>query len=708
MPNAAERVDAVAVRIPRIRVAPSEPPRAADSGNPHPLANDRHVKRPPGILAASLGVAFFLLPLYPSFIGLTGAPVPGVSLVPRSLALVLLALVSVIAVYWCVLLTAMPRRPMPTLLPVAALPAAGLLAALLGFDPLAGALFIVILLFGVVAHATILRFARVPSILPTIFAAYLLSGILASMLAIALAFAHEPANLYTIGHGRAIGTFVLPGELAGYLIVYVPVALALARVKTLDLAGLAWPGIVLGSIAFVLTFSRAGWVGMAAALAVFVVLRRRGRGGRRFAAAIGAAALVVLALIFNAHHDPSENFTRPSIWDSALHMVSLFPLTGVGPFEFAQVYALFRTPGGEPIAYHAHSVILTIAAEMGLVGLCALVFGWLRFVETLRARLRPDGTYGVVAIGIAAGLIGTWVQGLIDTVSIVIFGLWLPFMALALACAGHEPLARDVPVAGVQHPRARRALVVAAIAFALLCGVFQLASSAVFSRAAAPFSFPAHLPPQLGIRIYDGLTRAVPLPLLDVILTDEALSRRDMRAAEQYAARIPAGTLASETQARVALAQGDDAKAFRLYLDAGDDEALQTLVDFLRVLRGARVAHELESRVRDRLAAAGTRPNALADSWWRLGDFASRLGDLGEAADDYDHAIALAPLNTKYLIDSGRLALRRRDWSTAVARFTRATEIDPSDHRAAGLATDARLKRPESGRDGLPLPVNPR
>jgi O-antigen ligase len=666
------------------------------------------VKRPPGILAASLGVAFFLLPLYPSFIGLTGAPVPGVSLVPRSLALVLLALVSVIAVYWCVLLTAMPRRPMPTLLPVAALPAAGLLAALLGFDPLAGALFIVILLFGVVAHATILRFARVPSILPTIFAAYLLSGILASMLAIALAFAHEPANLYTIGHGRAIGTFVLPGELAGYLIVYVPVALALARVKTLDLAGLAWPGIVLGSIAFVLTFSRAGWVGMAAALAVFVVLRRRGRGGRRFAAAIGAAALVVLALIFNAHHDPSENFTRPSIWDSALHMVSLFPLTGVGPFEFAQVYALFRTPGGEPIAYHAHSVILTIAAEMGLVGLCALVFGWLRFVETLRARLRPDGTYGVVAIGIAAGLIGTWVQGLIDTVSIVIFGLWLPFMALALACAGHEPLARDVPVAGVQHPRARRALVVAAIAFALLCGVFQLASSAVFSRAAAPFSFPAHLPPQLGIRIYDGLTRAVPLPLLDVILTDEALSRRDMRAAEQYAARIPAGTLASETQARVALAQGDDAKAFRLYLDAGDDEALQTLVDFLRVLRGARVAHELESRVRDRLAAAGTRPNALADSWWRLGDFASRLGDLGEAADDYDHAIALAPLNTKYLIDSGRLALRRRDWSTAVARFTRATEIDPSDHRAAGLATDARLKRPESGRDGLPLPVNPR
>jgi putative inorganic carbon (HCO3(-)) transporter len=661
------------------------------------------VKRPPGILAASLGVAFFLLPLYPSFIGLTGAPVPGVSLVPRSLALVLLALVSVIAVYWCVLLTAMPRRPMPTLLPVAALPAAGLLAALLGFDPLAGALFIVILLFGVVAHATILRFARVPSILPTIFAAYLLSGILASMLAIALAFAHEPANLYTIGHGRAIGTFVLPGELAGYLIVYVPVALALARVKTLDLAGLAWPGIVLGSIAFVLTFSRAGWVGMAAALAVFALLRRRGRGGRRFALAIGAAAILVLALIFNAHHDPSENFSRPSIWDSALHIVSLFPLTGVGPFEFARLYPLFRTPGGEPIAYHAHSVILTIAAETGLVGLCALVFGWLRFVETLRARLRPDGTYGVVAIGIAAGLAGTWVQGLIDMVSVVIFGLWLPFMALALVCAGHERPAEHVPLVP-SDPRARRTLVAVATVLVLLCGSLQFASSALFSRYAPPYSLVRHLPEQLGVRVYDALTRVVPLPLVDLYLTNDALFRRDLPTAEKYAARIPAGALASETQARVAMAQGDENRAFQLYLDAGDDEALQSYVAMRangyswRKNAGVREAHRLEGIIRDRLAAAGTRPNALADSWWQLGNYAARLGDLREAAADDDHAIALAPLNTKYLKEAGELALRRGDWSKAVVLFTRATEIDPSDAKAAAYASYARQRIPRPSR----------
>jgi hypothetical protein len=38
-------------------------------------------------------------------------------------------------------------------------------------------------------------------------------------------------------------------------------------------------------------------------------------------------------------------------------------------------------------------------------------------------------------MAIAAGLAGTLVQGLIDTVSVVIFGLWLPTMALALSVA---------------------------------------------------------------------------------------------------------------------------------------------------------------------------------------------------------------------------------------------------------------------------------
>ena len=41
----------------------------------------------------------------------------------------------------------------------------------------------------------------------------------------------------------------------------------------------------------------------------------------------------------------------------------------------------------------------------------------------------------LLSLSIAAGLVGVAVQGLIDTVSVVIFGVWMPMMALALAAA---------------------------------------------------------------------------------------------------------------------------------------------------------------------------------------------------------------------------------------------------------------------------------
>jgi O-antigen ligase len=88
------------------------------------------------------------------------------------------------------------------------------------------------------------------------------------------------------------------------------------------------------------------------------------------------AAIIAVGLAFNAHHDSSENFTRFSIWEAALRMMQRFPLSGVGPFDVSRIYPFVRSPGGEPIAFHAHSIVLTIAAETGLIGIAALCFGW--------------------------------------------------------------------------------------------------------------------------------------------------------------------------------------------------------------------------------------------------------------------------------------------------------------------------------------------
>ena len=244
----------------------------------------------------------------------------------------------------------------------------------------------------------------------------------------------SPVNLYALQHGRATGTFILPGELAGYLIVLLPIAYAVGCVaRTRTLRAIAWAALGVGLVALALTFSRAGWMGCAAAAAFLVAVRTRRPA---VSAAVIAAGVCAVVLLFNAHHDPSEDYTRLSIWQAAIQIIDRFPLLGVGPFNFSRLYPLVRAPDGDPTAFHAHSLYLTFFAEFGIVGVCAVFWTIWRFVIELRSRLASASQpAALLACGAAAGLAGVAVQGLIDTVSVVIFGLWMPTMALALAAA---------------------------------------------------------------------------------------------------------------------------------------------------------------------------------------------------------------------------------------------------------------------------------
>ncbi|HKU68342.1 MAG TPA: O-antigen ligase family protein [Candidatus Baltobacteraceae bacterium] len=389
------------------------------------------------LLPAAFAFTYFVVPLFPPFITLTAVTIPGTSLVPRSFAIALLAAVAAIAVYAAFMLMQRPVQRPPTMLPLLGWLCAALLSALLGFNPAGGLLFIGIFGLGVVWHLALLRYYTDPGVSRAIFWSYLSSGTLAALAAIVMVVARVPADQYTIGHGRAIGTFILPGELAGYLIIFLPIAFAVARVtREHALRVLAVCALVLGAAALALTFSRAGWMGFAAAVAYLAFAS--GSVRRRYAPLILLAGLAAVLFVFNAHHNPAENYTRLSIWQAGIEIVRRFPLTGVGPFDFARIYPLVRLPDGDLTAFHAHSFLLTIFAEMGIVGVAAVLAAWWRFGLALREELRgAKPAHVLLALAIAAGLVGTWVQGLIDTVSVVIFGLWLPSMALALAVARH-------------------------------------------------------------------------------------------------------------------------------------------------------------------------------------------------------------------------------------------------------------------------------
>jgi O-antigen ligase len=390
------------------------------------------------LMPAALAVVFAAVPIFPSFIALTSVAFPGISLLPRAPTLALLGLCGVLAIYALVMLWRYGAGEQPMLVPLLGVFGATVAAALLGFDPRGGLVFTGIVGLGVVWHCSVVRFYDDPSAASAIFASFLLSGGVAAAAAIVMVVTRVPVLQYVIQHGRATGTFILPGELAGYLIFFLPLAYALGRVAhQRALRAVAWIAVGTGLLALALTYSRAGWMGFAAAAAFLVAAQtRRLRHGAGAAAAVVVAGIVAVGLLFNAHHNPSEDYTRLGIWQTAEQIIDRFPLTGVGPFQFSRLYAILRLPDADATAFHAHSVYLTFFAELGLVGICAVAWAMWRFAAALRARIaNASAPAALLALSIAAGLVGVAVQGLIDTVSVVIFGLWLPMMGLALAAA---------------------------------------------------------------------------------------------------------------------------------------------------------------------------------------------------------------------------------------------------------------------------------
>jgi|SRR6516165_5354151 O-antigen ligase len=387
-------------------------------------------------MPAALGLVYAMVPLFPSFIALTGVAFPGISLVPRTAVFAIFGLCGLLAIYATTMLIRYPLRgSQPLLLPLAAIVGAGILAGALGFDPRAGVVFTFIGALGVIWHCSLVRFYGDRNAALVLLSAYLLSGGVAAALAIGMVVLHAPAAQYAIAHGRATGTFILPGELAGYLIVLLPIAYAVACIAERRwLRIVSWSVFAIGLAALALTYSRAGWMGFAAAAAFLAAARTRYRA--TVAVAIVAAGILAVLLLFNAHHDPSEDYTRLSIWQAAIQIIDRFPLTGVGPFNFAKLYAIVRAPDADPVAFHAHSLYLTFFAEFGIVGVTAVAWLTWRFVVELRRRLlEADPRERFLALSVTAGLVGIAVQGLIDTVSVVIFGLWMPTLGLALAAA---------------------------------------------------------------------------------------------------------------------------------------------------------------------------------------------------------------------------------------------------------------------------------
>lgn len=215
-----------------------------------------------------------------------------------------------------------------------------------------------------------------------------------------------------------------------------------------------------------------------------------------------------------------------------------------------------------------------------------------------------------------------------------------------------------------------------AAALALFLGAVQLASDGIFTSAGSAHSLPAHIRPSLGVAVYGVLARVAPAPFVNSMLARAALARGDLDAAQSYALRLPASPWRSDLLGRIAHARGDESAAQRYFLRAGDIFALGDEIDALAAHDPA-AAYVLQDELKDRLERSATHPDLVAEAYWRLGVLSSRLGQPQRALSQYEHAIDLSPVDSKYLISAGFQSYDLQQNAPAQRFFARAIAVDP-------------------------------
>jgi len=283
--------------------------------------------------------------------------------------------------------------------------------------------------------------------------AMILAGALAAAQGINQAVTHTgPAGfLFPLaGHIflRAYGTFEQPNPYAGYLGLTAPLAygilLGIWSTGMSDGKGILrlrqraaltlFTAVALGlmTVAMLLTLSRGGWLGFAAAaLIVSVLVSRRTAVLVTLGVFLGSAALLLSSfhvlppsLVQRATNFmpylgdwditrivvTPQNFAlveRLAHWRAGWLMFIAHPWTGVGFGNYPAAYPLFALPDWTDPLGHAHNYYLNVLAELGLGGLLAYLALWAAAFQLAWLAIRHNSG---VARGIAVGTLGVLIH----------------------------------------------------------------------------------------------------------------------------------------------------------------------------------------------------------------------------------------------------------------------------------------------------------
>ena len=261
------------------------------------------------------------------------------------------------------------------------------------------------------------------------------------------------------------------------LAVPFPVALAVVSPSRLVVVASALVALALvGDVAGV--YSRGANVGLAVTGVMLLALEIRKLHGTRLLRVALVGAVVLAGLLaagklptralrqFGTGSYYTSNTTgayesRLSMWVRASEMIRDHPWLGVGPGNYSDAMATVYAKPGDPLLYrfHAHNMLIQVAAESGIAALLAFLLIWQRLLTRL-AGLCARNQNGVLAMGLFGALASLLSRGLgdqflsglrtSDRMSVL---LWTLFAAAAALARGASRENEDVAQMGLSRER---------------------------------------------------------------------------------------------------------------------------------------------------------------------------------------------------------------------------------------------------------------
>lgn len=215
---------------------------------------------------------------------------------------------------------------------------------------------------------------------------------------------------------RALSFFTHPNFYALWaaplLALLIPDLAENLKSKILNLKSISW---TLGALGLLLSFSRAGWLGLAAAILIYLIVA----AGKKIRKMAFGAVIIIAVLVISIpnlrwrfvlpFYGEKSAVSRLSLWTTGVKAIKQSPIFGLGLTGFSRNWKNLNTDPNLDTHNFPHNIFLDLWVETGLLGLISFI-GLVGFYIYNGLKNRQN----IIALGVGLFLIALVIQGQID------------------------------------------------------------------------------------------------------------------------------------------------------------------------------------------------------------------------------------------------------------------------------------------------------